>query len=56
MLRSLTPFALAALVAVMPASADQAEILDPAIRAQALALMESGLKDDVGLEFTLSRI
>ena len=54
MLRSLTPFALAALVAVMPASADQAEILDPAIRAQALALMESGLKDDVGLEFTES--
>ncbi|MFT5774902.1 M28 family peptidase [Hyphomonas sp.] len=54
MLRSLTPFALAAIVAAMPATADQAEILDPAIRAQAVALMESGLQDDIGLEFTES--
>lgn len=54
MLRSLTPFALAALVAVLPAAADQADVLEPAIRAQALALMESGLQDDVGLEFTES--
>jgi carboxypeptidase Q len=38
----------------MPATADQAEILDPAIRAQAVALMESGLQDDIGLEFTES--
>ena len=54
MLRSLTPFALAAIVAAMPATADQTDILDPAIRAQAVALMEAGLQDDVGLEFTES--
>jgi hypothetical protein len=34
--------------------AEQTDVLDPAIRAQAEALMESGLKDDVGLEFTES--
>ncbi|MFH1516655.1 MAG: peptidase M28 family protein, partial [Pseudomonadota bacterium] len=54
MLRPLTPIALAALVAVMPATADKADVLDPDIRAQAEALMEAGLKDDVGLEFTES--
>ena len=30
MLKSLTPFALAALVAAMPATADQTGVLDPA--------------------------
>ena len=54
MLRTLTPFVLAALVAVMPAIADKADVLDPDIRAQAERLMEAGLKDDVGLEFTES--
>ncbi|MBU2605450.1 MAG: M28 family peptidase [Alphaproteobacteria bacterium] len=54
MLRSLTPFALAAIVAAMPAAADEIGVLDPAIRAQATALMEAGLQDDVGLEFTES--
>jgi len=54
MLKSLTPFALAAIVAVSPATAQQADVLDPAIRAEAEALMAAGLKDDVGLEFTES--
>lgn len=54
MLRTLTPFALAALVTVMPATADTRDVLEPEIRAQAEALMELGLKDDVGLEFTES--
>jgi carboxypeptidase Q len=54
MMKSLTHLTLAALVAAMPAVADQADMLDPAIKAQAEALMAAGLKDDVGLSFTES--
>ena len=50
----LTPMILAAALVALPASADESTILDPAIKAQAEALMAAGLKDDVGLEFTES--
>ncbi|KDA01635.1 M28 family peptidase [Hyphomonas oceanitis] len=50
----LTPLTLAAAFTALPAIADDAAVLDPTIKAQAEALMEAGLKDDVGLEFTES--